>query len=187
MTRTTTIALALLTLAACNKEPKVKAENASVAEVAAKVQQSAAGKDVRFEPGEWKVVSEAKLVEATGMPAGVAEQMKAAMQHSSTETQCLTPEQAARPNSDMFAGKQNSTCKYDNFEMGGGVIKATLHCPGGAGSQMAMTMDGRYTPTSSTMDAAMNMQAPGSGQTMKMAVHSVGTRVGECTGATKGK
>jgi len=187
MTRTTTIALALLTLAACNKEPKVKAENATVAEVAAKVQQSGAGKDMRFEPGEWKVVSEAKLVEATGMPAGVADKMREAMQHSSTETQCLTPEQAARPSSDMFAGKQNSTCKYDKFEMGGGVIKAELHCPGGAGSQMAMTMDGRYTPTSYTMDAAMNMQAPGSGQGMKMAVHSVGTRVGECTGAAEGK
>ena len=31
------------------------------------------------------------------------------------------------------------------------------------------------------------MQAPGSGQGMKMAVHSVGTRVGECSGAAKGK
>lgn len=181
-----TIALALLALAACNKEPKLKAENATVAEVAAKVQQSQAGRDVRFQPGEWQVVSQAKLVEAKGMPPGVADQMKAAMQRSSMETQCLTPEQAARPNSDMFAGKQNSICKYDSFEMGGGVIKATLHCPGGAGSQMAMTMDGRYTPTGYTMDATMDMQAPGSGQTMKMTVHSVGTRIGECKAAAKG-
>lgn len=182
-----TIALALLALASCNKEPTVKAKNVTVAEVAAKVQDSGAAREMRFQPGEWRVVSQARLVEAKGMPPGVADQMKAAMQRSSTESQCLTPEQAARPNSDMFAGKQNSTCKYDSFEMGGGVIKATLHCPGGAGSQMAMTMDGRYTPTSYTMDAAMDMQAPGNTQAMKMAVHSVGTRVGECTASAKGK
>ena len=51
---------------------------------------------------------------------------------------------------------------------------------------MAMAMDGRYTPTGYTMDATMDMQAPGSGQTMKMTVHSVGTRIGECKAAAKG-
>ncbi|MFD1610708.1 DUF3617 domain-containing protein [Sphingomonas tabacisoli] len=183
-----TIALALLALTACNKGPTVKVKDATPAEVAQQVKKSGVVSDVRLQPGQWQVVTQAKLQDASGMPPQVAEQMKAAMARTSTETQCLTPEQVAKPNSDMFAGKQNSQCKYDKFEMGGGKIKAEMHCPGGAGAQMAMTMDGSYSPTSYTMDAAMDMQTPGNGG-MKMAVHTEGKRIGECVGggATSGK
>lgn len=184
-----TIAIALLALAACNKGPSVKVKDATPAEVATQVKQSGVAGEVRLRPGQWQVVSQAKLLDASGMPPQVAEQMKAAMARTSTDTQCLTPEQAAKPNSDMFAGKQNSRCKYDKFEMGGGKLKAEMHCPSGAGSQMAMTMDGSYSPTSYTMDAAMDMKAPGMGGGMKMAVHTEGKRIGECVGggAANGK
>lgn len=175
-----TIALALLALAACGKQPTMKVENATAAQVAAEVKKSGVSGDMKLSPGQWQVTTQMKLLEAKGVPEAVAAQMKQSMIRTSTDTQCLTPEQVNRPNSEIFAGKQNSNCKYDKFEMGGGKIDALMHCPGAGGAEMAMTMKGSYSPKSYTMDAAMDMQAPGTGQSMKMTIHSVGTRVGEC-------
>jgi hypothetical protein len=182
-----TIAFALLALAACNKEPTLKVQNATLEQVAAQAKQQGVTGHMRLQPGQWQIATEAKLVEAKGVPPAVVEQMKSSMQRISTSSECLTPEQAAKPSSEIFAGKQNSNCKYDRFEMGDGKIKALMHCPGGGGAEMAMTMDGTYSLTSYTMDAAMDMNAPGSGQGMKMSVHTTGTRVGECSAAAKGK
>lgn len=100
-----------------------------------------------------------------------------------TETQCLTPEQASRPPSEIFARRQSSRCTYDSFDMAGGKIKAKMTCPGGSSGTMIMTMDGTYTPTRYTMDAVMDVQAPDGAQSMKMSVRSVGTRTGACTSA----
>lgn len=182
-----TIALAVLALAACNKEPEVKVKNATPEQVAAKVREARAG-ETRLEPGEWQIVSKLSLVEAQGVPAAAAAQMKTAMQRSSTDKQCLTPEQVERPNSGLFAGRENSRCKYDSFEMSGGKIKAVMHCPGAAGGEMRMTMDGSYAPKSYQVDATMDMAMPGEGQKMKMTMQSIGTRLGDCpAGAAAGK
>ncbi|HYZ49166.1 MAG TPA: DUF3617 domain-containing protein [Sphingomonas sp.] len=172
------IMLALLVLAACNRQPEVKIKNASAEEVAAKVKQSGAAKDVRLQPGQWQVASEMKVIEATGMPQAAADQMKLAMARKSTDLQCITAEQVNKP--DVFAGKRDSGCTFDNFEMRGGKISAVMHCPSGPGGRMAMTMNGTYAPSSYTVDAAMEMSGAPGGQGMKMAMHSVGTRIGDC-------
>lgn len=177
-----TILLGLLALAACDKGPEVKVTNATPEEVAAKVKESRAG-ELQLDPGQWQITTSLKLVDAQGMPAGALDQMKAAMQRSSTDTQCLTPEEAKRPNSGLFAGRENSRCKYDSFEMGGGKINASMRCPGASGGEMLMTMEGSYAPKSYKVEAVMSMNMPGEGQKMKMAMQSSGTRIGECAGA----
>lgn len=179
-----TIVLALIALAACGKEPTVKVENATAEQVAAEVKRSGVSGDMKLIPGEWQVVTEMKLVEAKGIPDAVASQMKQSMERTTTDKQCITPEQVNRPNSELFAGKENSNCKYENFEMGGGKIKALMHCPGANGAQMTMTMNGTYTPKDYKMEAAMDMQSPGSNQGMKMSIHSTGSRIGECAAGT---
>jgi len=172
-----TIAFALLALAACNKEPELKLKNATPEEVAAKAKAAGAG-EMRPEPGQWKVVTTIKVLDVEGVPEAAAAQMKAAMARTATNLQCLTPEDVQKPN--LFAGSNNSRCKYDDFNMKGGKIKATMHCPGQAGGEMGMTLDGAYTPKSYNVLATMDMQMPSPSQRMKMTMESVGTRIGEC-------
>ncbi|HEV2569762.1 DUF3617 domain-containing protein [Sphingomonas sp.] len=181
------IALAALALAvaSCNKEPELSVKNASAEQVAAEVKRSGVARQTRLTPGEWQLTTETKLVEAEGLPEAAAAQVKASLERTMTESQCLTPEQASRPPSEIFARRQNSRCTYDSFEMAGGKIKAKMTCPGGNSGTMTMTMDGTYTPTRYTMDALMNVQAPDGAQSMKMSVRSVGTRTGECASAPK--
>jgi hypothetical protein len=175
-----TIAFALLALAACNKEPELKLKDATPEEVAAKAKALGAG-EMRPEPGQWKVVTTMKLLDVQGVPEAAAAQMKGALARTATNLQCLTPEDVQKPN--MFAGRDNSRCKYDEFNMKGGKIKATMHCPGQSGGEMAMTLDGAYAPTSYEVLATMDMQMPTAGQAMKMTMQANGTRVGECPAA----
>jgi hypothetical protein len=178
-----TIAIILLGLAAaCSNEPEIKLKNASVEQVAAEVKQSAAIGEMRFEPGQWRVETQMVDVVAEGMPPQVAQQMKASMGSLSSNVQCLTREQASRPSSEMFAGKQNGQCKYDTFELSGGKLKATMSCPNASGAKMAMTMDGSYTKTSYAVDSAMRIDSPTPGQSMTVKIKSTGTRTGECAG-----
>jgi hypothetical protein len=180
-----TILVAALAIAGCNKEPELSLKNASAEQVAAAAKRSGVTRETRLTPGEWQLTMATKLVEAEGLPAGAAAQVKASMERTMSESSCLTPEQASRPPSEIFAQRQNSRCTYDSFDMAGGKIKAKMTCPGGSSGTMTMTMDGTYTPTRYTMDALMNVQAPDGVQSMKMSVRSVGTRTGECTSPPK--
>lgn len=178
------IGLTLLGVAACSSEPEVKLKNATVEQVATEVKKSGATGEMRFEPGQWRVDTQMVDVVAEGMPPQVAQQMKASMGSLSSDIQCLTPEQASRPSSEMFAGKQNGRCKYDTFELSGGKLKATMSCPSASGAKMAMTMDGDYTKTSYVVNAAMRMDSPTPGQSMTVKIKSTGARTGECASKT---
>lgn len=174
------LGMALLGAAACGQEPEVSLKNATPEQVAAEVKKSAPLGEMRFDPGEWRVETRMQDVVAEGMPPQVVQQMKASMSGVTSEAQCLTPEQASRPSSEMFAGKQRGRCKYETFEMSGGKLNATLSCPDVSGAKMAMTMDGSYEKRSYTVDAAMRIDSPTPGQSMTVKMQSKGTRVGEC-------
>jgi hypothetical protein len=178
------LGLAFVGLAACNSEPEVSLKNATPEQVAAEVRKSAPLGEMRFDPGEWRIESRMQDVVGEGMPPQVLQQMKASMAGVTSQSQCLTPEQASRPSSEMFAGKQRGNCKYETFEMSGGKLKATLSCPDRSGAKMAMTMDGSYSKTSYTVDADMRIDSPTPGQNMTIRMRSTGTRVGECPAAS---
>lgn len=177
-----TIAIALLALTACNKEPEVKLKNATVEQIAQEVQNKG-GPQVKLEPGQWQIDTTMNLVDVEGVPDAAKAQMKSAMGRTATVSQCLTPADVEKPN--VFAGKENSRCTYDSFEMKGGKLKAQMHCPGQSGAEMVMTMDGSYSSRSYQVKATMDMKMPGSGQRMKMTMDSTGKRAGECAAAPK--
>ncbi|NNM78645.1 DUF3617 domain-containing protein [Sphingomonas sp. ID1715] len=173
------VLLGALALAACNKEPEVKIENATPAQVASKVR-AARGAETKLQPGQWQVVSSMDLLDVQGVPAETAARMKMAMTRTSSNLQCVSKEQADNPNAGLFAGQNNSRCKYESFEMTGGKIAAKMRCPGENGAEMLMTMDGSFDPKSYQVTADMNMNMGASGQKMRMTMKSTGTRVGEC-------
>jgi hypothetical protein len=176
--------MSALPLAACNSSPTVEARNATVGEVAEKVDK--AGGIVQFlRAGKW--LNKATLVEfsAPGMPPGIADNMKAAMDKKPGTEQCMTEADVKKPRTDFFANNKN--CRYDHFKMGDGVIDAKMHCDAGGHTQL-MTMSGEYKPDeyhmtmTTEMDRGTSPAGAMGSMTMKMRVD--GKRIGECDAKT---
>ncbi|WEK02281.1 MAG: DUF3617 domain-containing protein [Candidatus Sphingomonas phytovorans] len=174
---------AIAVLGACHSQSSVKAENASVAEVAAVTKDA-----VKLQPGKWQTTIKILSVDAPGMPAQMGAAMKQQMSAAGSQTveSCLTPEMVAKPPENMFAGGAQN-CTYEKFSMSDGKMDATLVCKGGAAGpgEMRATMSGNFASTSYdvTSDASMNMPAmPGAagGGKVNTKTQVIGKRVGEC-------
>ncbi|MFS0737159.1 DUF3617 domain-containing protein [Sphingomonas sp. 1P06PA] len=137
---------------------------------------------MRIAPGLWRSETRITKMEMPGMPAGARDQAMAAMQGRSNSFQhCVTPAEAARPAADLFTGRQDSGCAYENFAMTGGRIDATLVCRGQDGGEMRMKLAGSFTADGYAIDYDMAM--PG-GPGLTMAGHTEGRRIGACTANT---
>jgi hypothetical protein len=172
-----------LTIAACGSKPTVNEKNASVAEVAQAVRESAAAGDTYLQPGEWHVTSVIDDMSIPGMPAAAQAQMKKSiMKAPNTDFRyCLTEEEARHPGGKFFTGKENKNCRYDHFTMGGGKIDAALKCnQTDTGQIMAMTMAGTYSPEAYENRLTMTIEG-GREQGMSMKMHAEAKRVGACT------
>ena len=171
--RSAVVIACLLPLAACNKGPQINEKNASVEEVANKVQAAAGGQGF-VDPGKWDTKVSVLDVDIPGMPAEMAAQMNF--------TSCLTEEDVKRPKEDFFAGS-NKDCRYDHFTMSGGKIDAALRCEGKPeGGAMNMTINGTYSRDSYEATMAMDV-AGGREGGMKIRSHSESHRVGQCSAA----
>jgi hypothetical protein len=175
----------VLPLAACNKQPEVKATNASAEEVAQKLRTAGVGQSF-VRPGLWQSKVTIEQIEMPGMPPEIAQRMNETMARNQPHeySSCLTSEDVKRPKEDFFAGKHNE-CRYDHFTMSGGKIDALMHCRGAGGGQ-TMQLAGNYSPDSYQMQMSTKTEGGGQaekGMAMRMSVDA--HRVGECT-AQKG-
>lgn len=175
------ILLPLILLAACDSGPEVSATNATVAEVAAKVEAARMDKDF-LRPGKWLTKASIDDLTAPGMPAEIAAQMKRRGQDMPGTTSCMTEADVRKPGPDFFTG--NKACRYDHFTMGDGKIDARMRCTAGGGTQVS-TMTGTYGPDLYRLAMTTAMEFPGQGaanrmggMTMKLSVE--GNRVGDC-------
>lgn len=171
------VILAPLVLAACNSQPVVIAENASIAEVAAKTQNA-----VKITPGEWSHKAEVIKFDIPGIKDA---RMKKTMGEAMTSAQskltryCITPEEANQP---RFGGDPGKDCRYERFAMAAGRFDAVMTCAPREGGTMRMVMKGKYSPTTYDVTVDMNMKgaAGPAGGAMAMTVRAAGKRVGEC-------
>ncbi|HEV2746874.1 MAG TPA: DUF3617 domain-containing protein [Allosphingosinicella sp.] len=166
-------AAALLALAACNRPPKIDEGEMTADEVAAELS------DMKIKPGQWEATNEIISASAPGLPPDTLKQM---VGQKSVVKNCITPEQAAKPNANFLAAQQNSNCTYQDWSMEGGRMTGTMTCSGGdMPGTVVMTMDGKYGEEA--YDLAMNMESSGlpGGMTMTVQARTVGKRVGECT------
>ena len=147
---------------------------------------SGGGSD-QIQPGMWETTSRMTDVEVPGMPPAMAEQMKAQMANQTqTQSQCITPEQAANPAGSMLSqGEDAQGCTFSDSTFSGGVIRVRGTCPGPAGAGTAtMSWEGSYTAT--TMEGAITaeVQAPpgpeGGPQTIRMSGTLSSRRTGDC-------
>lgn len=156
---------------------EVNLKNASMEEVQKQAQ--AAGAPARLQPGEWETKVEVSDVSMPGVPAAVAAQIGRTMKSAAATTvrNCVTPEEAERPQGKLFGGTGDE-CRYQDFTMGNGRVKGTLLCQDPRGGSMTMTTDGTFTATSFTIQNDMEME--GGPQAMTMKARVVGKRLGEC-------
>ncbi|HVF37591.1 MAG TPA: DUF3617 domain-containing protein [Sphingomicrobium sp.] len=178
------LALPLL-LAACDTGPEVKAENASVGEVAEKVRKAGGGAAMTVRPGEWQSDVTLESIEVPGMPPEAATHIKKTMASAvSGHKFCLTPDQVGKPAEDFFAGK-DSNCRYETFKMDQGRMAGVMRCDQGGATQK-IEFDGSYSPDSYDMrmsTAVEGGKGPGAG--MKMAMKIAAKRLGDCQAGSK--
>src|SRR5215207_9892436 len=97
----TTITVGLL-LAACDREPKVDMKDASVEDVARKVDK-ARGSEMIVLPGKWVQDVTMETFDIPGMPASAQASVRETMKtHASGHEVCLTDADTKRPSEDFF-------------------------------------------------------------------------------------
>ncbi|MFL6726188.1 MAG: DUF3617 domain-containing protein [Sphingomicrobium sp.] len=176
------VAVSALCLVACNKGPTVDLHNASANQVTQAVKQSGmTTSDSMVEPGLWQSKATVQEMNIPGMPPQYATKMKQeiAEQRDQVTKHCITEADVKKPKEDFFGA--DKSCRYAHFTMGGGKIDIQMVCKE-EGSTQTSNMSGSYTPTSYSMDMAMNGTGGGMQNGMNMKMHVDSKRVGECTG-----
>jgi len=162
------IALAII---GCGREEKGRQQSAEeVAEEMASLQ---------MEPGRWEATNE---ILSASSPALGRDALKQMVGQKSTVSNCVTPEEAARPSANFLAAQQGMDCSYEDFSMRGGRISGTMSCRGGAMPiPVEMRLSGQYESERYVID--MKMDGGAGPASIAVEARTTGRRVGECTGA----
>ena len=161
----------LLSLAACGQSEE-KGRKQSAQEVA---KEMAA---LKMEPGQWVATNEILSASAPGLPEQALKQM---VGQKTTVSNCVTPEQAAKPSANFLAAQKNSNCTYQDFSMEDGRMTGTMTCSGGqVPGEMEMKMAGEYSARSYDMNMDMNAKNMPGGMAMTIKARTSGRKVGEC-------
>nr|WP_294850458.1 DUF3617 domain-containing protein [uncultured Sphingomonas sp.] len=170
-------ALSLLALAACNKEPSVKIDNASAEEVAKQLKESGVAETL-MTPGQWEYTMTIMDLSAPGMPTNAVEQMKRMMGHNRVVDKCVTEADVKKVDAAM--GEIPKHCTYDHYEIGGGKIDGAMTCSN-AGVTQKTRMSGSYTSESSDVTATSETSgASGPMGNMTVTMNMKGKRIGAC-------
>jgi hypothetical protein len=167
-------------LSACNDKPGDKTGDIAATDAMSKQEVKAQVDKVQLKPGQWEGRFTVKDIDLSGMPgapANMKDQMKSAMSQASLKY-CVTPQQAANPSGEMFAGQENKNCTYGGFEAKGGAVKGQLSCKSQGGTMNA-TLSGTYAPEIYAMDMDMKMAGGPNGATMAMTARSEGKWIGD--------
>lgn len=166
-----TASAALLTLASCGRSDD-SGRQQSAQEVAKEMSA------MKMEPGQWEATNEILSASAPGLPKNALDQM---VGQKTTVSNCVTPEQAARPSANFLAAQKDSDCTYQNFSMEGGRVTGTMSCKSGqVQGAMVMKMDGRYDARSYEMNMEMNASGMAEGMSMVLKARTTGRRIGDC-------
>lgn len=133
---------------------------------------------LNMRPGQWQATNEILSANAPGLPA---EALREIVGQKSMVSNCVTPEQAAKPSANFLAGQKDSDCTYQDFSMDDGRMTGTMSCSvAGTPGKTVMKMEGKYSPVAYDMNMDMDVEIPG-GAKMKVKARTTGRRTGDCT------
>lgn len=130
---------------------------------------------VKLKPGQWEGRFAAKMIDMPGMPAGMKDQMQSMMSQNKL-LYCVTPEDAANPSGEMFAGQENKDCTYSDFVVKDGTVKGRVNCNVPQRGKMNAVISGHYASDTYSMD--MDMEMSGGAKDMTMKAQSEGKWIG---------
>jgi hypothetical protein len=134
---------------------------------------------LKMRPGQWEATNEVVSANAPGLPA---EALRGMVGQKSTVSNCVTPEQAAKPSANFLAAQSNNKCTYQDWSMEGGRMSGAMTCEGGQmPGKVAMTLSGNYGSTAYDLDMAMKTLGLPGGATMLVKARITGRRTGQCT------
>lgn len=139
--------------------------------------------EIALQPGEWETTVTFSEIDIEGMPEELAAMMREQMVNQpQTESDCITPEQAADPQGQLLMPEgAGSDCTFDEQVFEGGRISLRGSCNGAGGDEPGqVSMTGTYTATS--IDAEISVE--GTDSTMgdiRMAGRFASERTGECS------
>ena len=169
--------VAAMMLAACGGNEATDEEGLSADEVAAEAQEAA-----KPLPGQYTTALELLEFDAPGVDDAAKAQMREMFASGLAEgnTFCLTEEDAAKNGpKQMVQNLAEANCKMNTFNVSGSSVVADMQCPGEAGANRTVHLEGEMTAESSTMTMDMSQQIPNIGETsMKLRVSS--QRTGDC-------
>jgi hypothetical protein len=175
------VVASILCLSACNKGPTVELKNASGKQVAQAVQEKGLmNSGSMIEPGLWESKATYSEMNIPGLSPQYAEKMKQSMAQSREKPShhCITEADLKKPKEDFFGADKD--CKFQHFTMGGGKMDIAMVC-NREGSTQTMNMSGTYTPTTYSLEMAMNSSG-GQENGMSIKGHIDSRRIGQCTG-----
>lgn len=136
--------------------------------------------NVQIAPGLWEIASEITAVSAPNLPIQVRDRMIGPRQRLRN---CITPEQAARPDAGFLAAQDNSSCTYEGFAMRGGRMTGTMRCPEPGGGVTVAEMEGEYVGDRYALGMTIQTPMP-DGATMRIQTRTTGRRIGNCPAAS---
>jgi hypothetical protein len=141
------------------------------------------GSAVSLQPGQWEHTMQFTSIEAPGMPEAQMAAMRQMMGQPRTESECLTPQQAANPTGNMLNPQGGQNCQFSENTFAGGTIRVHGTCQQPGGGSATMNMDGSYTATTMnvqlTSEVTMAQGMPGP-RSLRMSGTMTGRRTGDC-------
>lgn len=160
---------ASLALAACGAG---ESRNMTVEEVAAEL------RGLRIEPGLWEISSQVLDANGPNLPRKAQARIKGPRQ---SVRNCITPEQAAHPESNFLRTQRTGNCTYRDFSMRDGRMRGEMRCTGGGMPGIVTTsMDGLYGPRSHDVRMRMTSTGMPQGANMTIETRTIGRRIGAC-------
>ena len=150
---------------------------------AAHGQDSGAGKPVAMQSGLWESTTAFTDMEFTGLTKEQVEAMRRQVVPPLTASQCVTPEQAANPLSNVA---QQDRCNYDRHVFSGGTIDIAGTCVQPDQGKVRINLTGTYTADSFNAQFRSESRFAQGGAdrpwTVRMSAALHGRRTGRCAG-----
>lgn len=144
---------------------------------------------VEIKPGQWENTVEFVDIEfdesqlppeAQAFLVPMLEAMKGQVQ---TNNNCVTPEEASKPQAEMFSGNEDADCEYTKFEFSGGDMNMAMTCNDPGSGTAKITNTGTYKEDSYDMQMKVELDDEQMG-TMTITANAKGKHVGECAATT---
>jgi len=165
-------------MAACS--PPAPPQNANGAPPAAGGSSQVNPVGTALQPGQYRTTVTIMSMDMPGMPAGMAEKMRA---RPNVSEDCVTSDDVAELTRKSLVNEDSGQhCTENSITSANGRIDGTATCNNGDGGSYTMQMHGTYGSNRVEMNMTMSGQTPMG--PMQQQMHMVTERIGECHGTS---